>query len=86
MISFEEASRRGRVRYLRVKLTMKIGEYGSRQGGTDTRTLTVTIGRVERSPDGMFRYFEPETNELHPTVVDQNLRMLKKRIKAHSKR
>jgi len=67
-------------------LTIEIETPGPEHGGADTGTLTVTIGRIERSPDGMFRYFEPETNETNPTLVDQNLRTLKKRIKAHSKR
>jgi hypothetical protein len=86
MISFEEASRRGRERCLKVRLTAKIGKPGPEHGGPNTTTLTVTIGRIERSPDGMFRYFQSAANELNPTLVDQNLRALKKRIKAHSKR
>ncbi|MGD0236540.1 MAG: hypothetical protein ABSC55_18620 [Syntrophorhabdales bacterium] len=84
MISFEEASRRGRGRRLNVKLTTKIGEHGHQ--GTETRTITVTIGRIECSRDGMFRYFEPQADELHPTLVDRDLRTLKKRIRAHVKR
>jgi hypothetical protein len=86
MISFEEAKRHGRGRHLRVRWTTKIRKHSAENGGPDTGTLTVTIGRIERSPDGMFRYFEPEANELNPALVDKNLNTLKKRIRAHIKR
>lgn len=79
MISFVEASRHGRGRYLRVKLTIRIGEHGH-EG-----TLTVTIGRIEFAHDGMLRYFEPEADELNPTLIDRELKTLKKRIKARRK-
>jgi hypothetical protein len=69
MISFEEASRRGRGRRLNVKLTTKIGEYAHQ--GTEMRTITVTIGRVECSRDGMFRYFEPQANARNDRPVAQ---------------
>ena len=46
---------------------------------------TVTIGRIEFSRDGMFRYFEPKTNELNPTFIENELDKLKERIKAHRK-
>ena len=84
MINFEAASHHRRRRYLDVKMTTKIGEHGSKHGGPGM-TLTVTIGRIERSPDGMFRYFQPGANELKPTLVDHDLKTLKKRIKAYRK-
>jgi hypothetical protein len=62
-----------------VKLTTRIREHGH-EG-----TLTVTIGRIEFAHDGMFRYFEPEADELNPTLIDRDLKTLKKRIKAHRK-
>jgi hypothetical protein len=85
MISFEEASRHGQGRYLKVKLTTKIGRHDFEGEGTDSRTLVVTIGRIESSRDGMFRYFEPKTHELNPLLVDKDLKTLKKRIKVHRK-
>jgi hypothetical protein len=85
MISFEEVSRHGRGRYLKVKLTTKIGKHDFGHRGTDNRTLVVTIGRIEFSRDGMFRYFEPKTHELNPILVDTDLKTLKKRIKGYRK-
>lgn len=82
MITFEPATSRPRERHLKVKLTTTIGNLGRDR----TTLITVTIGRIERSPDGMFRYFEPEANQLNLTLVDKSLNMLKKRIKARSRR
>ncbi len=86
MISFEEASGRGRGRHIVVKFTTKLGEDDAGHEGPEGKTLTVTIGRIECSRDGMFRYFEPEASEPDPTLVDKDLEALKKRIRAHSKR
>ena len=83
IISFEEVSRRGRGRHLKVKLTTNIRRYGPEHGGPDTGTLMVTIGKIEFSRDGMFCYFASGVNELNPTLVDKDLGTLKKRIKAH---
>ncbi len=47
MISFEEVSRHGRGRYLKVKLTTKIGKHDFERQRADNRTLVVTIGRIE---------------------------------------
>jgi len=85
MISFEEVSRHGRGRYLKVKLTTKIGKHDFEHEGADKRILAVTIGRIEFSRDGMFRYFEPKTHELNPILIDKDLKTLKKRIKVHRK-
>ncbi len=84
MISFEPASSRARERHLNVKLTTTIGKHGHER--TEPRTLTVTIGRIECSRDGIFLYFEPEANKLNPTLVDKDLKALKRRIKAHIER
>jgi len=45
-----------------------------------------TIGRIEFSRDGMFRYFEPETNELNPLFVEGDLEELEEKIEVHKKR
>ena len=82
MIRFEEVSRLGRVRYLKVKLTITMGKHNA-EAEEDSRTLTVIIGRIEFSRDGMFRYFEPKTHELNPILVDKDLKTLKRRIRPH---
>jgi len=85
MISFEETSNLGRGRYIRVKLTKKVGPNHSQYKRSKGKPVTITLGRIEFSQDGMFRYFEPETNELNPTLIDDYLDKLKERIKAHRK-
>ena len=86
MISFEEASARGRGRHIVVKFTTKLGEHDAGHEGSEGKTLTVTIGKIECSRDGMFRYFASGPDELNPTLVDKDLGTLKKRIRAHRKR
>jgi hypothetical protein len=83
MISFEEASGHGRERHIVVKFTTELGEHNAEHEGSQGKTLTVTIGKIEFSRDGMFCYFASGVNELNPTLVDKDLRTLKKRIKAH---
>ena len=83
MISFEQVFGRSRGCHLKVKWTTNIGKQGAKGG---PRSLTVTIGRIKRAPDGLFRYLESEANELHPSLVDKDLGTLKRRIKAHVKR
>jgi hypothetical protein len=85
MISFEETSNLGRGRYIKVKLTKKVGPGHSQYKRLKGKPVTITIGRIEFSRDGKFRYFEPETNELNPTLIEDDLDKLKERIKAHRK-
>ena len=68
---------------LKVKWTTNIGKQGPKEG---PRSLTVTVGKIKRAPDGLFRYLEPEANEVYPSLVDKDLRTLKRKIKAHVKR
>ena len=84
MIRFEPASGRARERCLKVKLTTAIAKPG--RDRTKKSTITVTVGRIERSRDGMFLYLEPEPNKLNPILEDKNLTALKRRIMAHVKR
>ena len=86
MISFEETSNLGRGRHIKVKLTTKVGPTHSQYKKLKEKPVTITIGRIEFSQDGMFRYFEPETNELNPRLIEDDLNKLKERIKAHRKR
>ena len=85
MISFDETSNLGRGRHIKVKMTIKVGPNHSEFERLKGKPVTTTIGRIEFSHDGMFRYFEPETNELNPTFVEDDLDRLKEKIKAHKK-
>ena len=85
MISFKETSSLGRGRYIKVKLTKKVGPNHSQYKRLKGKPVTITIGRIEFSSDGTFRYFEPETNELNPKFIENDLDRLKERIKAHKK-
>lgn len=82
MISYEETSTLGRGRHIKVKLTTKVGPGHSQYRRLKGKAVTATIGRIEFSRDGMFRYFEPESNELNPTLVEADLDKLKEKIKA----
>ena len=84
MIRFEKVHRHGRARYLNVKVTTQIGKQDA-AGKRNGRTLAVSIGRIERSRDGIFRFFEPDTHTLNPVLVDNDLKTLKRRIKSHRK-
>jgi hypothetical protein len=84
MITFEEASRHGRGGHIKVKLTTKVREHGSEHEGPKGHTLSVTIGEIEFSCDGLFRYFDGATKP-NPTLVDKDLETLKRRIRAHRK-
>jgi hypothetical protein len=83
MISFEETSNFGRGLHIKVKLTKKVGPNHSQYKRLKGKPVTITIGRIEFSRDGRFRYFEPKTNELNPTFIEDNLDKLKEIIKAH---
>lgn len=85
MISFEETTNLGRGRHIKVKLTKKVGPNHSQYKKLKEKPVTITIGRIEFSHDGMFRYFEPETNELNPTIIEDDLDKLKEKIKVHRK-
>ena len=84
MISFEEVLRNGRGWYIKVKVSIATVHPPGREK-SDSTVLTVTIGRIERSREGMFCYFEPGRDDVNPVFVDRSLANLKKRIKAHRK-
>lgn len=86
MITFEETSNLGRGRHIKVKLTTKVGPNHSQYKRLKGKPVTVTIGRIEFSHDGMFRYFEPETNELNATFIEDDLENLKEKIRIHRTR
>lgn len=83
MISFEETSSLGRGRYIRVRMTGRIGPGHSQYKRLKGKAVRITIGRIEFAPDGGFQYFEPETNELNPVFIEDDLERLKERIRAH---
>ena len=85
MISFEEVSTLGRGRYIKVNMTSKVGPNHSQYKRLKGRPVTIVIGRIEFSPDGMFRYFEPETNELNPKFIEDDLDRLKEKVRAYKK-
>lgn len=85
MITFEKTSTLGRGSYIKVKLTKKVGPNHSQYKRLKGKPVTITIGRIEISSDGSFRYFEPDTNELNPLFIENDIDRLKERIKAHKK-
>ena len=84
MISFEETSTLGRGEYIKVNLTTKVGLKHSLFKRLKGKPVMVTIGRIE-SHDGKFYYYEPETNILYPTLVEDDIDRLKERILTNKK-
>ena len=72
MISFVEKSTFGRGNHIQVTRVMQAPPAGG--------SRPVTIGWIGEGRDGSFLYFEPDTNELNPRLVAQDLEELKKQI------
>jgi hypothetical protein len=72
MVTFEKTSTPGRGDHILVKRIVErpLGE-----------PIPVTIGRISKTTDGHFAYFEPETNE-EPKIIDEGLESLKKQVTA----
>jgi hypothetical protein len=73
MVTFEETSTPGRGNHILVKRIVKreLGE-----------PIPVTIGWIAKTPDGRFSYFEPETNDQDPKIIDDALEALQKQVRA----
>ena len=72
MVTYEEKSTLGRGKYILVKRAVRRPHLG--------KVVPVVIGRIHETRDGQFAYFEPETNELNPTFVEDDLNELKRKI------
>lgn len=83
MITFYETETLGRGRYIKVKMTTKVGPKHSQHKRLKGRPVTVTIGRIDFSRDGKYRYYEPTTNELNAKFIERDLEKLKERILAY---
>lgn len=73
MVIFEKTSAPGRGDHILVKRIVKrpLGE-----------PIPVTIGWIAKTPEGRFSYFEPETNDLDPKIIDDDLEALQKQVRA----
>ena len=80
---FEKVSTLGRGDYIKVKKLGKVGPNHSQYERLKGRTIAVEIGWIYKSTDGNYRYYEPPTNELNPTIVEDSLEKLKEKIKTH---
>lgn len=83
MIDFEEVFTLGRGNYIKVKKFVKVGPNHSQYKRLKGRPIPVEIGWISISTDGNYRYYEPPTNELNPTFVEESLETLKEKIKTH---
>lgn len=83
MIVFEEVSTLGRGDHIKVKKLGKVGPNHSQYERLKGKTIAVEIGWISKSIDGNYRYYEPATNELNPTFVEESLEKLKEKIKTH---
>lgn len=83
MIIFEEVSNLGRGDYISVKELRKVGPNHSQYERLKGKTIPVEIGWIGKSTDGNYRYYEPVTNELNPTFVENSLEKLKEKIKSN---
>jgi hypothetical protein len=80
MIIFEEVSTLGRGDYIKVKKLGKVGPNHSQYKRLQGKPIAVEIGWIGKSIDGNYRYYEPPTNELNPTFIDESLETLKEKI------
>ena len=83
MIVFEEVSTLGRGDYIKVNELAKVGPNHSQYYRLKGKTIAVEIGWIGKSIDGNYRYYEPATNELNPTFVEDSLEKMKEKIKTH---
>lgn len=82
-IKFEETSTLGRGNYIKVKRLVKVGPNHSQYERMKGKPVLVTIGWISKSQDSVYRYYEPETNELNPMFRETDLEILKDKIKSH---
>jgi hypothetical protein len=82
-IKFEEASTLGRGDHIKVKKIVKVGPNHSQYKRLKGRPVLVTIGWISNGRDGIYRYYEPETNELNPIFTETDLEILKNKIRLH---
>jgi hypothetical protein len=73
MVTFEEASTPGRGSHILVKHIVE------RPLGAP---LPVTIGWIGKAKDGGYSYFEPETNDVDPKIVGDELKEVQEQVKA----
>jgi len=73
MVTFEETTTPGRGSHILVKriVTRELG-----------KPLPVTIGWIGKAKDGGFAYFEPETNDIDPKIVGDDVAEVKKQVNA----
>jgi ABC-type Fe3+-hydroxamate transport system substrate-binding protein len=83
MIEFKETSTLGRGDHIEVNQIVKVGPNHSQYKRLKGKPVWVTIGWISKSRDGMYRYYEPLTNELNPTFTETDLDILKEKIKSH---
>ncbi|MFA5423283.1 MAG: hypothetical protein WC374_05445 [Phycisphaerae bacterium] len=82
-IRFEEKSTLGRGDHIVVKKLGRVGPNHSQYERLKDRLVLITIGWISKGSDGVYRYYEPITNELNPTFTETDLTVLKTKIKAH---
>ena len=73
MVIFEETSTPGRGSHVLVKRIVKraLGE-----------PIPVTIGWIGKAKEGGYAYYEPETNDLDPKIVADDLEELRTQVRA----
>jgi hypothetical protein len=69
-----------------VKELVKVGPNHSQYKRLKGKPVLVTIGWISKGRDGMYRYYEPVTNELNPTFTEKGLEVLKDKIRSHHSR
>jgi hypothetical protein len=85
MIDYEDVSTFGRGNYIKVKQFIRIGPNHSLYYKLKDKLIPVEVGWIDKSKDGKYRYYEPETNELTPTFVEDSMEKVKEKIEAYIK-
>ena len=82
-IRFERKSTLGRGDHIVVKKFVKVGPNHSQYKRLKGKPVLITVGWISEGRDGVYRYYEPKTNELNPTFTETDLEVLKDKIRSH---
>ncbi len=86
LISYEEVSTFGRGNYIKVIRPTKLPPHHSLYEKFKDKLIPVEVGWIAKSVDGNYRYYEPMTNEMNPTFVDDSLEKVKQKVEAYLER
>ena len=80
MIYFSEAETKGSSKHIKVYKGIKAKPNHNSYNEFNGKTVKTQIGRITYTTGNKFYYYEPPTNTSRPTLIDNVLETLKKKI------